>query len=317
MALSETSRRGSVVALLFGGVRAFINLALTVAAIWLTYSRFFIDHTVALPPALDADRRDVILNDAGRCSYYVVPGTGRPLVLVHSINAAPSAYEMKPLFDHYRGTRPVYALDLPGFGFSERRDRRYSPNLFTATISDFLATVVEPAHGLPVDLVGLSLGSEYVAMTAHRHPQRVASLALISPTGFNPEPIELPEQTIYSVLSFRLWSQGLYDLIVLRSSIDLFLGRNFAGEPDPDMIDYAYWTSHQPGARFAPLHFLSGQLFTQDVRESVYSKLERYPAMVTLWAGYAFSIDHNEERGHYYANIDQAETERVAVVNQP
>jgi nitrite reductase (cytochrome c-552) len=48
-----------------------------------------------------------------------------------------------------------------------------------------------------------------------------------------------------------------------------------------------------------------------------YDKLERYPAMVRLWAGYAFSIDHNEERGHYYAQIDQRETERVQVVNQP
>ncbi len=48
-----------------------------------------------------------------------------------------------------------------------------------------------------------------------------------------------------------------------------------------------------------------------------YSKLERYPAMVRLWAGYAFSIDHNEERGHFYAQIDQAETERVQVVSQP
>ncbi|HRQ40915.1 MAG TPA: ammonia-forming cytochrome c nitrite reductase subunit c552 [Chloroflexota bacterium] len=48
-----------------------------------------------------------------------------------------------------------------------------------------------------------------------------------------------------------------------------------------------------------------------------YSKLERYPAMVRLWAGYAFSIDHNEERGHYYAQIDQENTERVQIVNQP
>jgi nitrite reductase (cytochrome c-552) len=48
-----------------------------------------------------------------------------------------------------------------------------------------------------------------------------------------------------------------------------------------------------------------------------YSKLERYPAMVRLWAGYAFSKDHNEERGHFYAQIDQANTERVKIVNQP
>jgi nitrite reductase (cytochrome c-552) len=48
-----------------------------------------------------------------------------------------------------------------------------------------------------------------------------------------------------------------------------------------------------------------------------YSKLEAYPAMVRLWAGYAFSRDHNEERGHYYAQIDQAQTQRVHLVSQP
>jgi nitrite reductase (cytochrome c-552) len=48
-----------------------------------------------------------------------------------------------------------------------------------------------------------------------------------------------------------------------------------------------------------------------------YSKLERYPAMIRLWAGYAFSVEHNEERGHYYAQVDQENTERVQIVNQP
>jgi nitrite reductase (cytochrome c-552) len=49
-----------------------------------------------------------------------------------------------------------------------------------------------------------------------------------------------------------------------------------------------------------------------------YSKLERYSAMIRLWAGYAFSVDHNEERGHFYAQTDQAETMRVQLpYNQP
>ncbi len=48
-----------------------------------------------------------------------------------------------------------------------------------------------------------------------------------------------------------------------------------------------------------------------------YSKLEAYPAMVRLWAGYAFSKDHNEERGHFYAQIDQENTQRVQLVSQP
>lgn len=48
-----------------------------------------------------------------------------------------------------------------------------------------------------------------------------------------------------------------------------------------------------------------------------YSKLERYPAMIRLWAGYAFSKDHNEERGHYYMMLDQKNTQRVVIKDQP
>ncbi len=48
-----------------------------------------------------------------------------------------------------------------------------------------------------------------------------------------------------------------------------------------------------------------------------YNKLERYPALVRVWAGYAFSVDFNEERGHYYALIDQKQTRRQEVVQQP
>jgi nitrite reductase (cytochrome c-552) len=48
-----------------------------------------------------------------------------------------------------------------------------------------------------------------------------------------------------------------------------------------------------------------------------YSKLERNPRLIRLWAGYAFAKDHNEERGHYYAQIDQANSRRVQIVAQP
>jgi len=48
-----------------------------------------------------------------------------------------------------------------------------------------------------------------------------------------------------------------------------------------------------------------------------YSNLERFPDMVRLWAGYAFSKDHNEERGHYYMLTDQLETQRIQIVDQP
>ncbi len=48
-----------------------------------------------------------------------------------------------------------------------------------------------------------------------------------------------------------------------------------------------------------------------------YDKLARFPAMQRLWAGYAFSVEFNEERGHFYALTDQKETKRQEVVKQP
>jgi nitrite reductase (cytochrome c-552) len=48
-----------------------------------------------------------------------------------------------------------------------------------------------------------------------------------------------------------------------------------------------------------------------------YDKLERYPILKRIWAGYAFSVDYNEEHGHFYALSDQKETKRQEVVKQP
>jgi nitrite reductase (cytochrome c-552) len=47
------------------------------------------------------------------------------------------------------------------------------------------------------------------------------------------------------------------------------------------------------------------------------SRLEEDPRLKTMWAGYAFSKDFREERGHSYMLLDQVFTERQKVVKQP
>jgi nitrite reductase (cytochrome c-552) len=47
------------------------------------------------------------------------------------------------------------------------------------------------------------------------------------------------------------------------------------------------------------------------------SKLEEDPRLKIMWAGYAFSKDFREERGHAYMLEDQTYTERQQVVKQP
>ena len=84
-----------------------------------------------------------------------------------------------------------------------------------------------------------------------------------------------------------------------------------------DEIDPAVWGQNFPNHYDRFILTRTDGNSTPYGGSEVYSKLERYPAMVRLWAGYAFSKDHNEERGHYYAMIDQANTQRVKLVDQP
>ena len=48
-----------------------------------------------------------------------------------------------------------------------------------------------------------------------------------------------------------------------------------------------------------------------------YSKLDEKPFLKKAWAGYGFAIDYNEDRGHFYAQIDQARTGRTTEIAQP
>lgn len=225
-----------------------------------------------LPEAVAAPRQQFTTTSGERIAYYAdVNGAGRPLVLIHSINAAPSSFELQPLFAHYQRQRPVYSLDLVGFGHSERPNCAYTPARFSAVIAEFLTQIVQQ----PADVLALSLSSEFAARAALTVPTLVHSLALISPTGFmtRPLPSARAARITHRLLRLPGLSQWLYDLVASRRSIRYFLGRSFVGAVPEALIDYAHATAHQLGARHAPLTFLSMQLFTPDAPAQLYGRL--------------------------------------------
>jgi pimeloyl-ACP methyl ester carboxylesterase len=259
----------------------FRNLVLA-ASLWIFYSRFYIQHRVPVGPPVAAKRKELESEAAGRLSYYFTSGKGRPLVLVHSVNAAASAFEMGPLLRHYEGNRPVFALDLPGFGFSDRSQRVYTPELYAAALGEFLEKVVKK----PADVVALSLGSEFCARISVEKPALFHSLALISPSGMTQAGSASRQagqagasQKIYNLLAAPLWARPLFDLIATRVSIRYFLQQSFVGPVPEEFIDYAYAAAHQPGAEIAPLYFISGALFTPNAIEELYRKVT-IPALV-------------------------------------
>ncbi len=233
----------------------------------------------ALPPAVAADRREID-GRSGRLSFYEA-GAGAPLLLLHSINAAGSAFEVRPAFEHARRTRRVYAPDLPGYGFSDRSERRYDVALYCDAVRDLLDAIRGDCGDAPVDVLALSLSCEFAARVAAEAPRRVRSLTLVTPTGFSrgasalraPAGSSREVPGLHRVLTFPPWRDALFGALVSRASIRYFLKRTFGSDAvDEGLVDYAWLTTRQPGSDRAPYAFLSGRLFSRDIR-AVYERL--------------------------------------------
>jgi pimeloyl-ACP methyl ester carboxylesterase len=136
---------------------------------------------LAPPPAVSGERF-YSEGGAGRVACYVA-GSGPPLLLVHSVNAAASAAEVRPLHEHYRESHTVYSMDLPGFGASERSDRVYTPRLMTDALLQVLDAIAVRGQAGPVDALAVSTGCEFLARAAAEHPLRFRHISLVSPTG--------------------------------------------------------------------------------------------------------------------------------------
>ena len=97
--------------------------------------------------------------------------TGSPIVLVHGF--IESTYAWRPVAERLARDHVVYALDLRGFGFTERRGP-YGLEGWTRQLQAFLAAL---AIDRPL-LVGHSLGAAVVAEVARLTPDAVAGIVL-------------------------------------------------------------------------------------------------------------------------------------------
>lgn len=246
----------------------------------------------ALPLALPAEL--VALDTpAGQVAvYHAAPDHADtvlpPLLLLHSVNAAASAAEMAPLFAHYRQSRAVLALDLPGYGHSDRSDRPYTPRLMTDAVlaaADWLAE----QHGVgQIDVLGVSLSSEFVARAQSERPSRFRRLALVSPTGFSrakrrygPPGTTLEVPWLLRFFQRPAWGERIFRNLTRPGVIRYFLKRTFgAPQVDEALWAYAVVTTRQPGAHHAPLHFVSAALFSADIN-SLYEST-RCPVWVSM-----------------------------------
>lgn len=118
----------------------------------------------------------------GAKMYYIDRGTGPVVVLIHGLGDQASVWKssIDPLAKEYR----VIALDLIGFGHSDKPPFEYRPE----TLVDFLDGFLRALHIDRVSLVGNSLGGHVAALYALEHRGTVEKLVLVDAGGYRVNP---------------------------------------------------------------------------------------------------------------------------------
>ena len=140
-----------------------------------------------------------------------------------------SLYAFRRVWDTLAAHARLFAIDLPGFGASERRNDLLSPR----AMGGFLARLITEADLGTPHIVAPDVGTSAALFAAAAHPERIASLIVGS--GGAAVPLQLGEPLRSRVLDpdFEKWRR-MDPRAIVGTAIDTIAG----GVPDEIREDY-------------------------------------------------------------------------------
>lgn len=184
---------------------------------------------------------------------YTVMGSGRPLVLLHGFGASIGHWR-KNISVLAAGGYRVFAIDLLGFGGSDKPPLDYTLELWEQLLKDFWKAHIQE----PTVFVGNSIGALLSLMVVAEHPEIVAGGVLINCAGglshrpheLNP-PLRLVMGAFNRLVRSKLTGQVLFNRVRQKPQIRrtlLQVYRNPEAVTD-ELVDLLYAPSCDPGAQ--------------------------------------------------------------------
>ena len=107
---------------------------------------------------------------------YTVAGTGKPLLLLHGLDAGRSMAEWRGVFEILADHHTVYAFDWLGWGISDPARDGYSAAEFSELVENFIRDII----GEPTAVLAAGQGGIFAILAAARGAQ-ISRLGLICP----------------------------------------------------------------------------------------------------------------------------------------
>ena len=180
-------------------------------------------------------------------------GDRPPLLFVHGFGAST---------DHWRKNMmglssdfEVWAIDLLGFGRSDKAISQYSPTLWRDQLHDFIVTII----GRPTILVGNSIGAYACLLTGATRPESTQGVVLLNSAGSftdvipapPPHPLQALIGSMAKVLLQQPWaSELLFQYVRQKSFIRKTLEQVYLDQSavTEQLIDEIYRPSCDPQA---------------------------------------------------------------------
>ena len=136
--------------------------------------------SIALAKGIKREPIRTSLSQNAISTSYVCQGTGAPILLLHGFDS--SVLEFRALFPLLATHYQTWAVDLLGFGFTERLPNiDYNPSSIKTHLYSFWQTLINR----PVILVGTSMGGGTAIDFTVSYPHAVEKLVLINSVGFS------------------------------------------------------------------------------------------------------------------------------------
>ncbi len=192
---------------------------------------------------------------------YTVMGEGCPLVLVHGFGASIGHWRKNIPFLASGGYR-VFAIDLLGFGGSDKPPLNYTMELWSELLKDFQAAHIQA----PTVFIGNSIGALLSLMAIANHPETAAGAVLINCAGglshrpheLNP-PLRVAMSAFNRLVRSRITGQVIFNRVRQKAQIRrtlLQVYRNREAVTD-ELVDLLYAPSCDPGAQHVFASILS------------------------------------------------------------
>lgn len=176
---------------------------------------------------IEMKKEEVTLQDGRIISLRRCPGKGTPLLYLHGLLDSSASFARLA----NSTTRPVIAIDLPGFGHSDAPEH--------TRLKDYADDIDETLDKLSIKhchVIGHSLGGAVASSLADRHSDHVESLTLLTPAGYG----SLPTADLFALPILRNiapgavgWSSGHHNLLSFIYKTTVV----HKGSPDKDLID--------------------------------------------------------------------------------